>query len=634
MLHNTIKELARRSMSHDRVMFGESNKQHPLGFDGFMVDATVDRALLQLNSSTYDSATSLGVECDNLSRLLRESMSVNVNSSVGKLYRESKVGEIFKKVIAYIKKALKFLFVELPKKVYNKIKSFFTKKKDSAGMAKKTEENIKKTEESLKTVQKEMKDKMSNPEFEAWRKEMLSELDGVKKGIDATSDAEAERATDDVLKAAKQGRAERDANMKVVSDDGFDSLENTKANVGKNITDRHSSANEHMKKSLDAIHANLDSVEEFNDKTNKVIKKAGKSYANARDTGATEFTDTLKEIDAIGAELDDLLTSMDATPGHNDVTTMKYREAELKMMADTLLSSIESGKVKLRPLLRKDMRYFADVFLPWTAEDNAANGAIDVSAHFQVFAMNVMLRSVDAIPYTTPTLAKYFKDKYKVEMFNAFSTGDIASKPSSAVAVMLEQLKSVNKLCDSLNISRMPKFDIEIFNDKFIDSLVRSMRRQDATKHRISLDALESISSKMTTNHENADVNTLKTLEKPYGELEDAVKNMNESIKFIKNMTTGDVAEYIGVDPDNDTAIHEGAQNILALIREVTDITQKITVSAMRCIFSMSSAEEKIVKAVVSSDDYVSSITMTQLAHFMANDMPSLRRAWKILHGN
>lgn len=599
MLHNTIKELARRGMSHDRVMFGESNKQHPLGFDGFMVDATVDRALLQLNSSTYDSATSLGVECDNLSRLLRESMNVNVNSSVGKLYRESKVGEIFKKVIAYIKKALKFLFVELPKKVYNKIKSFFTKKKDSAGMAKKTEENIKKTEASIKSIQKEAEAKM----------------------VEA---AEALKETDELLKGAFAHTEEQ-----------MNDFEKNKNDTLTRMSDRHASANEHMKKSLDAIHANLDSVEEFNDKTNKVIKKAGKSFADARDTGASEFTDTLKEIDAIGAELDDLLTSMDATPSHNDADTMKYRDAELKMMADTLLSSIESGKAKVRPLLRKDMRYFADVFLPW-AMDDSRNDLIDTSAHFQVFAMNVMLRSVDAIPYTTPTLAKYFTDKWSVEMFNPFSTRGISSKPSSAVAIMLEQLRSVNILCDSLKIPRMPKFDIEIFNGKFIGSLVMSMRRQDAKKHRISLDALESISSEMTTNYKNADVNTLKSLEKPYGELRDAVKNMNESIKFMQKMTFDDVAEYIGVDPisDNDTAIHEGMQNILALIKEVTDITQKITVSAMRCVFSMSSAEEKIVKTVVSNDDYVSSITMTQLAHFMANDMPSLRRAWKILHGN
>ena len=270
MLHNTIKELARRGMSHDRVMFGESNKQHPLGFDGFMVDATVDRALLQLNSSTYDSATSLGVECDNLSRLLRESMNVNVNSSVGKLYRESKVGEIFKKVIAYIKKALKFLFVELPKKVYNKIKSFFTKKKDSAGMAKKTEENIKKTEASIKSIQKEAEAKM----------------------VEA---AEALKETDELLKGAFAHTEEQ-----------MNDFEKNKNDTLTRMSDRHASANEHMKKSLDAIHANLDSVEEFNDKTNKVIKKAGKSFADARDTGASEFTDTLKEIDAIGAELDDL----------------------------------------------------------------------------------------------------------------------------------------------------------------------------------------------------------------------------------------------------------------------------------------------------------------------------------------
>ena len=161
MLHENIKELARRSLIADKVMFGESRKAHPLGFDGFMVDATVDRALLQLNSSVYDSATSLQIECGNIVSMLKESLNVNVSTGVARLYKESKVGEVFKKVIAYIKKALNFLFVELPKKIYNKIKSFFTKKKDSTGMAKKTAENIKKTEESLKAVQKEAQFKMA-----------------------------------------------------------------------------------------------------------------------------------------------------------------------------------------------------------------------------------------------------------------------------------------------------------------------------------------------------------------------------------------------------------------------------------------------------------------------------------------
>ena len=161
MLHENIKALARRSMLTDKVIFGESRKAHPLGIDGLNVDLSVDAAMLQLNSSVYDSATSLQIECGNIVSMLKESLNVNVSTGVARLYKESKVGELFKKVIAYIKKALNFLFVELPKKIYNKIKSFFTKKKDSTGMAKKTAENIKKTEESLKAVQKEAQFKMA-----------------------------------------------------------------------------------------------------------------------------------------------------------------------------------------------------------------------------------------------------------------------------------------------------------------------------------------------------------------------------------------------------------------------------------------------------------------------------------------
>ena len=42
MLHENIKELARRSLITDKVIFGESRKAHPLGVDGLNVDlATV-----------------------------------------------------------------------------------------------------------------------------------------------------------------------------------------------------------------------------------------------------------------------------------------------------------------------------------------------------------------------------------------------------------------------------------------------------------------------------------------------------------------------------------------------------------------------------------------------------------------
>lgn len=590
MLHENIKELARRSLIADKVMFGESRKAHPLGFDGFMVDATVDRALLQLNSSVYDSATSLQIECGNIVSMLKESLNVNVSTGVARLYKESKVGEVFKKVIAYIKKALNFLFVELPKKIYNKIKSFFTKKKDSTGMAKKTAENIKKTEESLKAVQKEAQSKMA---------EVLNEMH-------------------DILKASEKK-----------TDESMKNMQATKATAGSNITARHAEAKDIIQKSMANIYANLETIDENKGKSSD---KTGKVTKGTRAGGNAAVYDALKEIDDIGKELDDLLNSTNNDTKYDNSDTMKYRNAELKMMADTLLSSIEGGKVKLNPTFLKDIGYFRDSYMPLIVNDS--RNEFGSSNHFDLFAINMLVRSVDAIPYTTPTLAKYFKEKFKVEIFNPFDTATMAPKQSVAVAYMVDQLKSVNRLCDSLKMHGMPTFDVEIFNTKYISAFSSSLRRQDATKHRISLDTLQSISHELTTVHKNADISTLKNLEKPYAELYDAVKNMNMSIMFMKGMSFEDVAEYIGVEAsaDNTAQINEGMANILELIKVVMDSSQKIAVASMRCMYSLVSAEEKIVKFVVSNDDFVSSVTMSQLAHFISNDMPSVRRAWKIIH--
>ena len=55
MLHDNIKRLATRSASADRVLFGESTKRHPLGFDAFNIDLSIDHALSHLTAASYDS---------------------------------------------------------------------------------------------------------------------------------------------------------------------------------------------------------------------------------------------------------------------------------------------------------------------------------------------------------------------------------------------------------------------------------------------------------------------------------------------------------------------------------------------------------------------------------------------------
>ena len=45
MLHEQIKNMALRANSADRVIFGESKKRHPLGFEAFNIDLSIDHAL-------------------------------------------------------------------------------------------------------------------------------------------------------------------------------------------------------------------------------------------------------------------------------------------------------------------------------------------------------------------------------------------------------------------------------------------------------------------------------------------------------------------------------------------------------------------------------------------------------------
>ena len=66
MLHERIKDLARRSMSTDRILFGESKKAHPLGFQGMNIDLVVDSALLAINSQMYDIDTEFTLMCESM----------------------------------------------------------------------------------------------------------------------------------------------------------------------------------------------------------------------------------------------------------------------------------------------------------------------------------------------------------------------------------------------------------------------------------------------------------------------------------------------------------------------------------------------------------------------------------------
>ena len=76
----------------------------------------------------------------------------------------------------------------------------FTKKKSSTGFAEKNKEHMQKTEESIKktadNLKSSMESKMKDSEFQAWKSEMLKDLNEIGKKMDATSDLDADRDTD------------------------------------------------------------------------------------------------------------------------------------------------------------------------------------------------------------------------------------------------------------------------------------------------------------------------------------------------------------------------------------------------------------------------------------------------------
>ncbi len=145
MLHEHIKDLTRRSASTDRVIFGESKRRHPLGFEGFNIDLTVDNALLSMNSQMYDIDTEFTLMCESMKNTIGRCIE-SLDSVKGfNLYKEGKlhaVGEFIKK---WIKKIWGYI-KSIPRRIRDFIKKLFGKKAKSDASIKKA----KRSEEELK----------------------------------------------------------------------------------------------------------------------------------------------------------------------------------------------------------------------------------------------------------------------------------------------------------------------------------------------------------------------------------------------------------------------------------------------------------------------------------------------------
>ena len=136
MLHEHIKDLARRSASTDRVIFGESKRRHPLGFEGFNIDLTVDNALLSMNSQMYDIDTEFTLMCESMKNTIGRCIE-SLDSVKGfNLYKEGKLHAVGESIKKWIKKIWDYI-KSIPKRIRDFIKKLFGRKAKSDASIKK-----------------------------------------------------------------------------------------------------------------------------------------------------------------------------------------------------------------------------------------------------------------------------------------------------------------------------------------------------------------------------------------------------------------------------------------------------------------------------------------------------------------
>ena len=182
--------------------------------------------------------------------------------------------------------------------------------------------------------------------------------------------------------------------------------------------------------------------------------------------------------------LDELLDDMTA----EEVESVSvYRDAELKMMAENLLSSIESGKTDVSALHRHNF-FKTGLFTSLRLMSITANNG-DPN-HIDTFAVNVLLRSIYQLPYVNEVVAKYLKEEKHVELFRGLSSA-VSKEPSAVVNMLYEQMESFQKLVESLPAG-MVKCNIRAFKPGMGDRISKTMKVNNSRVD-ISLDAVTSL---------------------------------------------------------------------------------------------------------------------------------------------
>ena len=565
MLHDNIKRLAARSISADRVIFGESAKRHPLGFEAFNIDLSIDNALSHLTSASYDSITSLHMECANLTKALQRTGAIDVSSRTLKLYKESKIADAFKKVMAFIKKCIKFIFKDLPLAIFRKIKAFFSRKSSKTKYAKAHEEATKKRKDEMK---------------EAFGK------------MNERTDAMAEE------------------------------LAQKKKEVYSDIIDRHKKADKELKAAVDRINENLSDIEESKARIKKSLDSMKASEDEVyldklmHEVGIDPMESSKKNIDELMKELNEAFAG-------DDVSKNIYRDSELRDLAEGILNGIETRKISIDPVfIRGNFNYFKTPRGKALMELKEKHEG--VSHSLNAFMTTTLLFACDAIPYMTDTVQKYFNVPVK-----DYTTFPQASA-DAVVQIFYEQVRSFDQYIDGFRkkgkLPSVKNFTLYMLSKDYVDRLTKTMVTKDDSV-RISLDAMRSLPSSVdiAKEHKIAPGEVDKGLRAAMItaiDLKQAMRTMSETADKLMHLKMDEIEKYF----DDGTSVEETLSYIGELVKAITSEIQTISSATLKCILSVGEAEEKLLNALVSEDDAIHTITLSQLSSYIAKDEDMMKR--------
>jgi predicted GTPase len=105
-------------------------------------------------------------------------------------------------------------------------------------------------------------------------------------------------------------------------------------------------------------------------------------------------------------------------------------------------------------------------------------------------------------------------------------------------------------------------------------------------------------------------------------DLKQAMRTMSETADTLMHLKMDEIEKYF----DDGTSVEETLSYIGELVKAITSEIQTISSATLKCILSVGEAEEKLLNALVSEDDAIHVITLSQLASYIAKDDDMMKR--------